>query len=229
MIPFRISSATEAPLRRGAPRFQATLSCVLNLNNQFLIGFSNEVSESGISVFLKQAIHLQAGQPIKVRIQWPTGHISELQAQVRRSESSGGGQMKVGLEFTNVTTEQKVELIQQIYRPKERLIRIAPSVNTMLNCTLTPVDGSAPEQGLTQEISELGIIVSLQGQSRLQPQQKVWINLFWDGRQAERYPAEIINISVYHGMPVALLHFDGLDLKTLDTISQHLHEASFGT
>lgn len=227
MTPFRISSAAEeTPLKRGAPRFQATLSCVLNLDNQFIIGFSNEVSETGISVFLKQAIRVESGQPLKIRIQWPTGHISELVAQVRRVESVGGGQFKTGLEFIDMTPDQKIDIIKQIYRPKERLIRVAPAISKMMNCTITPVDGSAPEQGTTQELSELGLIIHMRGQTRLQVRQKAWVQLSWDGSQAERYPAEVVDISVYYGNPVVLLYFDGLDLKTLDTISQRLHEPS---
>lgn len=224
MTPFRLSSVKETPLRRGAPRFQATLSCVLNVDNQFVIGFSNEVSETGISVFLKQAIPLQAGQPLKIRLQWPTGQISELPAVVRRTEFAGGGQMKVGLEFTPLTPDKKVELIKQIYRPKEGLIRVAPTVNKMFNCAIIPVDGSAPEQGVTQELSELGLIVQLQGQTQLQPKQKVWVQLAWDGGQGERYPAEVIETTTYYGPTLVLLHFSGLDLKTLDRISMRIHE-----
>lgn len=223
MTPFRLSSAKEAPLRRGAPRFQATLSCVLNIDNQFIIGFSNEVSETGISVFLKQAVRLNPGQPLKARIQWPTGHITEVSAHVRRVES-GGGQMKVGLEFVNMTPEKKVEIIKQIYRPKERLVRVAPTINKLVNCAVVPVDGSAAEQGITQELSELGLIVHLRGQTRLQVGQKVWVQLAWDNEQIERYSAEVVDLSQDYGNPVVLLYFEGLDLKTLDHISQRLHE-----
>ncbi len=225
LTPFRLSSAVEAPLRRAAPRFRATLSCVLNIENQFVIGFSNEVSESGISVFLKKDIRLELGQPLKIRIQWPSGAISELQATVKRVEDVGGGQLKAGLEFVQMAQQQRLDLLQQIYRPKERLVRVAPSVSKFMNCTVTPVDGSPPVQGMTQEISELGVIVNLKARTNLQPRQKVWLQLYWDGgQQGERYPGEVIDVSTYYGNPVVLIYFDGLDLKTVDQLSLRLHE-----
>jgi cellulose synthase (UDP-forming) len=224
MTPFRLTSAVEAPLRRGAPRFQATLSCVLNVNNQFVVGFSNEISESGVSVYLKKGPQLQVEQPVRIRIQWQSGDISELSAVVRRIEDVGGGQLKAGLEFSQLTNEQRVDLARQIYRPKERLIRVAPSVSKFMNCTLIPVDGSAPVAGMTQEVSELGVIVHLKARSDLQIRQKVWIQLSWDGQNTEKYPGEVIDVSVYYGNHVALVYFDGLDMKTLDLLSARLHE-----
>jgi cellulose synthase (UDP-forming) len=222
--PFRLFSAVEAPLKRGAPRFQATLSCVLNVDNQFVIGFSNEISETGVSVYLKQDPKLEMGQPVRIRIQWQSGGISELFALVKRIEDVGGGQLKVGLGFSQVTREQRIDLAQQIYRPKERLIRVAPSVSKFMNCTLIPVDGSAPVNGMTQEISELGVIVNLKARSNLQTRQKVWIQLAWEGQQGEKYPGEVVDVSVYYGNHVALVYFDGLDMKTLDQLSARLHE-----
>jgi cellulose synthase (UDP-forming) len=224
MTPFRLTAGKETALKRGAPRFQATLSCVLNVDNQFIIGFSNEVSESGISVFLKKEVTLNVGQPLRLRIQWPSGHITELAAQVMRVENAGGDQLRVGLEFTNLTNEQRVDLARQIYRPKERLVRVAPSVTRMQPCSIVPVDGSSPAQGTTQEISELGVIVHLRGNTQLQVHQKVWIQLTWDDKSVERYPGEVMDISVYYGNPVVLIYFDGLDLKTLDQVSLRLHE-----
>lgn len=224
MTPFRLAGTLEEPLHRAAPRFKATLSCVLNIDNQFVIGFSNEISETGISVFLKKGVRLEMAQPVKVRIQWPSGDISELASQVKRVEDAGGGQLKVGLEFVQMTNQQRVELVRQIYRPKERLVRVAPAVSKFMNCTIIPVDGSAAVQGMSQEISELGIIVHLKGRSDLQIRQKVWIQLTWDGQQAERYPGEVVDVSLYYDNPVALIYFDGLDMKTLDQLSLRLHE-----
>ncbi len=224
MTPFRLLSVEESPLRRGAPRFQATLSCVLNVDNQFVIGFSNEISETGVSVYLKKGPRLDMGQVVKIRVQWQSGDISELVAQVKRVEDVGGGQLKLGLAFMQLTNEQRVDLARQIYRPKERLVRVAPSVSKFMNCTLIPVDGTAPVNGMTQEISELGVIVHLKDRSDLQIRQKVWIQLAWDGQQMEKYPGEVVDVSVYYGNPVALVYFDGLDMKTLDQLSARLHE-----
>jgi c-di-GMP-binding flagellar brake protein YcgR len=224
LTPLRLMGAVEAPLRRAAPRFRATLSCVLNIENQFVIGFSNEVSETGISVFLKKGYRLEIGQPLRIRIQWHSGHISEFAAEVKRVEDAGGGQLKLGLAFVNLASEQRVELLKQIYRPKERLVRVAPSVSKFMHCTVVPVDGTAPLTGMTQEISELGLIVHLKGSEQLQVRQKVWVQLQWDGHAEERYPGEVVDVSTYYNNPVVLIYFDGLDMKTVDKLSQRLHE-----
>lgn len=225
LTPFRLSSASEDPLRRAAPRFKATLSCVLNVDDQFIIGFSNEVSESGISVFLKKGARFELNQNLKIRIQWHSGDISELLAQVKRVEDAGGGQLKLGLEFSEMTNTQRMELVKQIYRPKDRLVRVAPAVSKFMNCTIIPVDGSATIQGMSREMSELGVIVNLKDKNSLQVRQKVWLQLVWEGQsQPERYPAEVVDISLYYGNPVALIYFDGLDMKTLDRLSERLHE-----
>jgi cellulose synthase (UDP-forming) len=226
MTPFRLSSsaAEENALKRIAPRFSATLSCVLNIDGEFIVGFSNEVSETGMSVFLKRGVNLELGKVIRLRLQWPSGDISELSAELKRLEDAGGGQVKMGLSFVNMTNEQRVELIRQIYRPKERLIRVAPTVSKFVNCSIIPLDGSPPVQGMTREISEQGVLVSIREHSKLQINQKVWIQLAWDGQEPEKYPGEIMDLSLYYDSPVALVYFSGLDLKTLDQLSERLHE-----
>jgi cellulose synthase (UDP-forming) len=224
MTPFRLTGSREDTLRRVAPRFNATLSCVLNLDGQFVVGFSNEVSETGMSVFLKRGPQLALGQALKLRLQWPSGDISELSAEIKRVEDVGGGQIKIGLEFIQLTTEQRAELIRQIYRPKERLIRVAPTVSKFVNCAIVPVDGSPAVQGLSKEISEQGVLVSLKDRSNLQIRQKVWVQISWDGRQVGKYSGEVMDISLYYDSPVVLIYFSGLDLKTLDELSERLHQ-----
>jgi len=224
LTPLRLTGSVETALKRVAPRFSATLSCVLNLDGQFVVGFSNEVSESGMSVFLKRGPNVQLGMPLKMRLQWPSGDISELSAEIKRVEDVGGGQIKLGLAFLQITPEQRVELIRQIYRPKERLIRVAPTVSKFVNCSIIPVDGSPPVQGMSREISEQGVLVNLKERSNLQIRQKVLVQLSWDGQAGEKYPGEVVDISLYYDTPVALIYFSGLDLKTLDQLSARLHE-----
>jgi len=224
LTPFRLTGSVETPLKRVAPRFSATLSCVLNVDGLFIVGFSNEVSESGLSVFLKRGPNVQVGMPLKLRLQWPSGDISEMTAEVKRVEDVGGGQLMLGLAFVQITQEQRVELIRQIYRPKERLIRVAPTVSKFVNCSIIPVDGSTPVQGMSREISEQGVLVNLRERSNLQVRQKVWVQLAWDGRTGEKYPGEVVDISLYYNTPVVLIYFSGLDLKTLDELSARLHE-----
>jgi cellulose synthase (UDP-forming) len=229
LTPIRLLWAEESPLRRGAPRFQANLSCALTVHHeqtgeQVIIGTSREVSETGLSVVLDRNGAPRPGQPVGLRIQWPTGHISDLSATAQRVTSAGGGQVCAGLAFVGMTSGQRMEIIQQIYRPKERLVRAAPTVSRVMPCTITPAEGGAPIPGLTREISELGAIVQLDAGENLDPQRKVWLEWSWDGRQTVRYPGEVAGTSVSGGTPMALIYFEGLNLKTLDQISYHLHE-----
>lgn len=224
MTPFRLTGSKEDTLKRVAPRFNATLSCVLNLDGQFVVGFSNEVSETGMSVFLKRGPQLALGQALKLRLQWPSGDISELSAEIKRVEDVGGGQIKIGLAFVQITAEQRGELVRQIYRPKERLIRVAPTVSKFVSCAIVPVDGTPAVQGMSREISEQGVLVSLKERSNLQIRQKVWVQISWDGRQVGKYPGEVMDISLYYDSPVVLIYFNGLDLKTLDELSERLHQ-----
>ena len=224
MTPFRLTGNHEETLKRVAPRFSATLSCVLNLDGQFVVGFSNEVSESGMSVFLKRGSALALGQSIKLRLQWPSGDISELSAEIKRVEDVGGGQIKIGLAFVQLTNEQRAELIRQIYRPKERLIRTAPTVSKFVSCAIVPVDGSPPVSGMSRELSEQGVLVSLKDRSNLQIRQKVWVQFTWENGQVGKYPGEVMDLSIYYDSPVALIYFNGLDLKTLDELSERLHQ-----
>ncbi len=222
--PLRLAGATEAPLKRGAPRFRATLSCVLNVDGQYIMGHSNEVSESGMSLFIKRGQRVDVGQQVGIRIQWHSGQITEVAAEVKRAEDVGGGQIKIGLAFSNLNHDQRLELIRQIYRPKERLVRVAPSVPKLVTCTVVPLDGSPAGRGVTQEISELGVIAQLSDRINLQAGQKVWMQLSWDGREEERYPGEVIDVSQHYGNPIALIYFDALDMRALDRLSQRLYE-----
>jgi cellulose synthase catalytic subunit (UDP-forming) len=229
--PFRMLAHSEEALRRGAPRFQATLSCMLTLDDRQLPGSSQEVSESGISVLLDKddANALSTGQAVGLHIQWPSGHVSEMTATVQRLESGGQGRRIAGLAYTHMTAAKHVEIVQQIYRPKERLVRAAPSVSRVLPCTLTPAEVPEGEEvtpisGMTQEISELGAIIHIRGRSSLNAGDKIWIDWSWDGRENVRYPGEVVETTFYNGSPVAMVYFVGLNMKTLDQISHYLHE-----
>lgn len=223
--PFRITGTMERAFRRRTPRFHVTLSCVLNVDGRFIIGFSDDVSESGISVFLKKREAVQIGQRVRVRIQWPSGQISEVDSDVVRLEDVGGGQVRAGLNFTVLTTEQHLELIRNIYRPAEGLIRVAPSVNRMLNCRIVRGNGEQV-RGLTQEVSELGLIINLHDAARLQPGEKVRLHLQWGDEAEKAYPAIIKDMQPYANMMLVLAYFDGLDVAAMDDLSQRLHEPS---
>ncbi len=222
--PLRLSGKREKPLKRGAPRFQAMLSVVLNVNGQFLIGHSQEVSESGVSAFVKKEIRLTIGQAVRMRIQWPTGHITELNAVIKRLQESAA-QYKVGLAYTDMTPQQHSEIAAQIYKPKERLVRVAPSVHQALHGGILDRDGTPIAQGITQEISEMGVIMRMQGRlPAVQQAHKILLQITWPDGVSDRFPAELMDVNQSLGHPVALMYFDGLDMKTMDRISQYLHQ-----
>lgn len=227
--PFRITGVKEQALRRGAPRFHVTLSCVIHTEEgRDIMGHSDDVSESGISVFLKKNEPVQLGQGVLVQIQWPQGHVSQFPAQVMRLEEAGNGQYRAGLTFATLSREQRIELINQIYRPKEGLIRVAPSVNKLVNCAVRNQNGQVVP-GVTNEISEMGMIIRLDfnaaQQAHLQPGQPVQIQVQWAADNAKVYPGKLMDIQQQGAALVGLVYFEGLDMRTLDEISLQIHEA----
>jgi cellulose synthase (UDP-forming) len=224
--PLRMLSAKETPLKRGAPRFNVSLPCALNVNGQMVQGSSKEVSESGLSLLLNSGDVPQGKQVHELKIQWPSGQITTLSARIIRNQNMAGLSL-LSLQFVDVTAMQRIEIVQQIYRPKERLVRSAPSVQRNLSCLMTPLDEAGnllnPLQGRTQEISELGAIIYLTGEARLGIRQRTWVEWTWEDGQNARFPAVIEHVSQQHGSVVALVYFEGLTLKALDDISLHLH------
>jgi c-di-GMP-binding flagellar brake protein YcgR len=220
--PIRLAGREERPINRKTARFQSTLSVALDLAGQHMIGVSNEISESGMSVLVKNAGDVKKDHMLPIRVQWTTGQITELSAQVMRAEAVAGGQTKLGLNFVNLTRQQRLELIQQIYRPRESVVRVAPSVHKILHCAVT-LPGGQRASGYTQEISEMGTVVALQEKATLEQDMPVLLDIQWDDGKQERYRAVVKGIRE-NGNPVALLYFDRLDLKTLDALSARIHQ-----
>ncbi len=224
MTPLRLAGFMERPLKRGAPRFRVTLSCVVNIDGKFVMGDSDDVSESGISVYLqKKQSNITLGQAVGVRIQWPNGEISEVEGDVSRLEEIGGGQYRAGIKFTRLNREQRLQIIQNIYRPKDGLIRVAPSVNKLVNCMVHTEDGRQLK-AQTHEISELGVIARLQPGESLDPEQMVQVQIGWGDEDIQMYPAQVMDAQPQDGGLLVLLYFKGLDMRTLDGISRRIHE-----
>ncbi|MGE0201481.1 MAG: PilZ domain-containing protein [Candidatus Melainabacteria bacterium] len=225
LTPFRIAGFMEKPLKRNAPRFQVTLSCVLNVDGTYMMGHSDDVSESGISVYLKRKdVSLDLGQMVSVRVQWPSGEVSEVNGTIIRLDDLGGGQIRAGVKFTQLTRDQRLELIRNIYRPKDGLIRVAPSVNKFIQCRIKNKNNTWLEAS-TQEISELGLIVLLKNGDILEPEEQVSVQIIWDAEQNVQgvYPGRVMDAQPHGHAYMALIYFHGLDMKTLDSISQQLH------
>ncbi|MEM0950892.1 MAG: glycosyltransferase [Cyanobacteria bacterium P01_H01_bin.74] len=226
--PFRLSSkhAKELPLNRAAPRFNATLSCVLRYNNQEISAVTNDVSESGLSIHIAHNVSIPTGDAATVIIQWPSQKTSQFPVAIKRVQQVGSGQLYVALIFQSLSKAQYLDLIQQLYRPKERLVRVAPPVSHLVNCAIIAVDD--PENivhGFTQEVSELGAVIQLKQPGTFQPKQKVTLQVQWEINQAPlQYPAEVVDYTKQQNASFLLLYFDGLDMQALDTLSQKLHQ-----
>ena len=225
--PLRLAGREERPINRKSARFQSTLSVALELGGQHMIGVSNEISESGLSVMVKNTAEIKKDQILPIRVQWTTGQITELTAQVVRSDAASGGQTKLGLNFVNLTRQQRLELIKQIYRPRESVVRVAPSVHKILNCSIT-LPGGQRVKGYTEEISEMGSVIALQERNvKLEQDMPVLFDIQWDDGKLESYRAVVKgtrDAGTPNNLPVALLYFDRLDLKTLDALSARIHQ-----
>ncbi|MEB3287451.1 MAG: PilZ domain-containing protein [Vampirovibrionales bacterium] len=234
-VPFRLSGVKEQALKRGAPRFHVTLSCMIQTESHQIMANSDDVSESGISLFFKKNEPVAIGQSILVHIQWPSGHVSQFPGQVMRLEDAGQGQYRAGVNFMGLTREQRVELIQQIYRPKEGLVRVAPSINKLFHCAVKGASGQ-PVTGMSQEVSEMGMVIVLDAnaahQAGLKSGDDVQVQIQWQAPSAQVqqtqqrvYPGKIMDIQQQGSQAMTLVYFQGLDMKTLDEISFHIYEA----
>lgn len=225
LTPLRLAGSVEKEAKRRAERFRATLSCMVEVDGRSIIGYSDEHSETGLSVYLKDERAVQKGQILRVRVQWENENISDLTAQVMRMESIGGGQVKLGLNFVNLTREQRLEVIRQVYKPWDGLVRIAPAVNKFVRCSLRLEDGQQIH-GVSQEISEMALVFTPQSKTVLHPDQKLAVVLYWDDETVSTFRGIFIDVLENRpGQPPSLIiYFDHMDIKTLDALSQKLHE-----
>ena len=223
LTPFRLAGREERALKRKSLRFQATLSCVLNVDGRFVIGFSNDVSDTGISVFLKKGHGVELGQRLRIRIQWPDGQVSELWSSAMRLEDAGGGQHKVGLQFVDLTLEQRVIMMRQIYERKDNLVRVAPSVNRLVNCMIKRANGEAIE-AYSQEVSEMGMVLRYRTHNVPHPQEHVQVAITWSQGDVTVYNAQVNDVVLHSGSPVSILYFKDMDLKSIEELSRRLHE-----
>lgn len=224
--PFRVIGYAEKPLKRGAPRFQVTLSCVLLVDGHSIMGFSDDVSETGMSVLVNKNEPVRLGQDATSRIQWPSGEVTDMTCKVARLEDAGSGQHRVGLTFVNLTREQRIALINNIYRPKEGLIRVAPSVNKLVRCTIKTPQGHQVT-GTSHEISEMGLIALLAPDAKVNPGDPCEVAIEWpgaEGASVKTYRARVMDAQDHGNALMTLLYFEGLDMKTLDDISLRIHE-----
>ncbi|MDX2084643.1 MAG: glycosyltransferase [Candidatus Melainabacteria bacterium] len=226
--PFRLSGTVEQAFRRRTPRFQATLPCVVETGDQQYSGYSNEISETGMSVLLQNAGQFQMDQMVRLRIQWSNGAISMFNAVVKRAEGRGQGQVLLGVNFVKLGRAQRMEIIQQIYGPREGLIRVAPSAAKMVNLVVQRANGDRL-RGISQEISEMGLRATLQDVAQMQPDEQVSVQLFWEDRTTSEFTGVVVALEEsasrgYAQGPTLIVYFKDADLPKLDALSQRLHE-----
>lgn len=158
---FRWSSIQETPLYRVAPRFDASLSCVLMVNNQTLTGVTREISETGVAVNVNSPTNLNIGDRLYIRIQWPDSKISELPCEVARLIKPGRANALIGLKFLNLSIEQKVTIINYLYKQANAVVRVAPNFRRTLSCLVVKEGLAEPLSGFTYEISETSLSVGV--------------------------------------------------------------------
>ncbi|MBX2860596.1 MAG: glycosyltransferase [Vampirovibrio sp.] len=232
--PFRVLFTKEETTRRRVLRFRTNLSCVVDTGNgqDPLIGFSDDVSETGIAVYLKKSIDL--GTKVTARIQWSNGNVTELPSEVKYLKKIDADQYKLGLEFLELTKQQQLHIIQQMYRPREGLVRVAPGIQKTVNCVLSVVDNRDATgqpgkliRGYTWEMSEMGAVISLQENIPLRRGMTVSLKLYWDKQDSMDLEGEIQDIQPpADGKPALLLvYFLNLSLNDVEEISRRIHVA----
>jgi cellulose synthase (UDP-forming) len=225
LTPFRLASTLERESKRRATRFQTTLTCMVELEGRSVQAYSNEISETGMSIFMKDERAFQKGDTLNLQIQWQDSKMSQLTAQIIRIDGVGGGQVKVGLNFVNLSRDQRLDIINHVYKPWEGLVRVAPTVNKMVRC-LIQLENGQQVGGITQEISEMGVVMTPQGGVPIPADAKVLVQLQWEDQSVSTFKGICMDhYQTNAGQSAAMLiYFDHVDIKALDQLSQKIHE-----
>lgn len=237
--PLRMVTSKEQASRRRTLRVRQNLPCVIDHRNQRIQGFSDQVSETGIAVVVKDgANELNVGDQVRVTIQWPDkdakdgntssskGESQTLTAEVKRRVAVGGGQTLFGLNFTEMSKEARLAIIQQIYQGTDGIVRVAPVVSMQVSTKLEGANGVRMD-GVTQEISEMGAVIRLRNSHKnIRVGDELNVTFDWPDETSSQYNAVIKDIAeAPDGNPgLMLVYFKDIDLRTLDVLSRHLHK-----
>ena len=124
-----------------------------------------------------------------------------------------------------------MEIIQQIYGPREGLIRVAPALSRMIPCQIIRQNGEAM-MGSTQEMSEMGVRLFLERPYTIKQEEPVVIRFKWEDESITQFDgilfvpdvaSEIVQTGGPNREPV-LVYFRNASLKALDDLSQRMHE-----
>ncbi len=109
-----IVTAREQAQRRVSPRLRRRLDCQIELSSGRLIpAMTQDISESGVSVVLKEIIHLSAETQIRIRS--AIGDTRFMKGRVIRYERRSDGMPYVGISFIDPPEEDRRSLIRQMY------------------------------------------------------------------------------------------------------------------
>jgi hypothetical protein len=159
-------------------------------------------------------------------VAWNSHQTTKFRVVVKRVKPFQQGQVKVGVNFLRLTKEERIELIEHLYGPREGLVRVAPAVQKRLPCVLH-VGDEKRLYGFTFELSEMGIRVVLDRPYHVVKMTPVQLSIHWsDTEPPRRYGMSLVPQHLSHDEPgIQLLYFDNLSIAELDELSQRIHES----
>jgi cellulose synthase (UDP-forming) len=220
---FRLNKAEEKSYKRRTPRFQVYLPAVVeSIYHGVINTMTNEVSETGISIVLPAQHPFKVGDALNVKIEWSNSHTSSLATLIKRIIPFQKGQVLVGVNFVRLSRQERLEVIEQIYGPREGLIRIAPATGLRVPCIVRFNNGQS-YTGMTSEMSEMGVRVYLDRPVKVIKPTPAQVEVYWKNAPMVSYKSTFIPTHLSgEAHLVSLLYFDEQNLATIDDISRRL-------
>jgi cellulose synthase (UDP-forming) len=220
---FRLNKAEEKSYKRRTPRFQVYLPAVVeSIYHGVINTMTNEVSETGISIVLPAQHPFKVGDALNVKIEWSNSHTSSLATVIKRIIPFQKGQVLVGVNFVRLSRQERLEVIEQIYGPREGLIRIAPATGLRVPCIVRFKNGQS-YTGMTSEMSEMGVRVYLDRPVKVIKPTPAQVEVYWKNAPMVSYKSTFIPTHLSgEAHLVSLLYFDEQNLATIDDISMRL-------
>jgi cellulose synthase (UDP-forming) len=223
---FRLNRAEERPYRRRTPRFQVFLpASIENAQGTLMRAFTNEVSETGLSIVMPEKHPYHMNEPVQVEIKWSNGHSSRLATTVKRIIPFQHKQVLIGMNFVGLSREERLEVIEQIYGPREGLVRIAPSSAVQVPCRIELTDGRT-YKGTSTEISEMGVRLRLDREIIASEPLAAKVQIHWPRHSSVTYQATFVPNEISGEDPgISLFYFEIESLDALDTISRQIYDS----
>ncbi|MFN8614903.1 MAG: glycosyltransferase [Vampirovibrionales bacterium] len=238
--PMRLAQTKETAARRRTLRVRQNLPCVVMVGGDRIQGFSDQISETGVAVVVRDGAHqLAMGQVVDVMMDWSqqeAGRVASPQtvrAEIKRVVPLGGGQTLFGMNFVDLPKEERLTIIRNLYQDAEDVVRVAPVIAMQVATTLQTVSGVQLD-AVTQEISEMGAVLRIRGGSQaLHLGDTLTTTFDWPSGsggngQKTTYQAVVKDIAeAPDGTPgLVLVYFKNLDLRSLDVLSRCLHQSA---